>query len=391
MITLQQALKIVLDKAVLKPTEVIAYNQSLNHVLAEDIFSDINMPPFDKSAMDGFACRMEDIKKDLKVVEVIAAGDVPQRKIENGQCAKIMTGAKIPEGSDCVLMVEQTEEVSENIIRFVKDKTKANICYLGEDVKKGEKVLSNGTLIQPQHIAIISSVGATKVQVYQKPQVGVISTGDEIVEPGEPLKETQIRNSNGHQIMAQLAKIGIDGNYYGIAEDKEESTYQKISTALAENDIVILSGGVSMGDFDHVPKVFKKLGVELHFEKIAVKPGKPTTFGTLENKMVFGLPGNPVSSFMQFELVVKPVVFELMGHHYVPPKISLPMAKSHFQKKADREFWFPVKLSDDGKIMPLDYHGSAHIYALDEAWGICAIPQGVHELKEGERVDVRPI
>ena len=391
MITLQQALKIVLDKAVLKPFEAVAYNKSLGRVLAEDIFSDINMPPFDKSAMDGFACRMEDIKENLEVVEIIAAGDVPQKKIEKGQSAKIMTGAKIPEGADCVLMVEQTEEVSDNIIRFVKDKTKSNICYLGEDVKKGEKVLSKGTLIQPQHIAIMASVGATEIQVCQKPKVGVISTGDEIVEPGEPLKETQIRNSNGHQIMAQLEKMGIIGAYFGIAEDKEDATYQKISSALAENDIVILSGGVSMGDFDHVPKVFKKLGVELHFEKIAVKPGKPTTFGTLENKMVFGLPGNPVSSFMQFELVVKPVVYKMMGHGYIPPKISLPIAKSHYQKKTDREFWFPVKITKEGKIMPLEYHGSAHIYALDEAWGICAIPQGVHELKEGERVDVRPI
>ena len=380
-----------MDSVELMKTEKINFTNSLGLILANDIFSDIDMPPFDKSAMDGYACKMTDINQELEVIEVIPAGKSPKKEIKQGECAQIMTGAMIPNGADCVVMVEHTEKTADNRIKYLKEKTKDNICYKAEDVQTGQKVIEKGTLIKPQHIAILASVGATEIEVYQKPKVGVISTGDEIVEPHVKPGPSKIRNSNGYQLFSQIERCNAIANYVGIASDNEEDTYHVIMKAMEENDVILLSGGVSMGEFDFVPYIMQKAGIDIKFQKIAVQPGKPTTFGTKESKRIFGLPGNPVSSYIQFELLVRPLLAEMMGHTFNPLQISMEMGIDHSRKRSERMSWYPITIADNGTVIPASYHGSAHIHGLESADGISFFPIGKAEIKKGEKVHVRLI
>lgn len=391
MIQFDEALRIVLDFSKPAGKEQVDLMDSLYRVLAEDVQSDIQMPPFDKSAVDGYACRKSDLHEVLRVIEVIPAGRVPQHVIAKNQCAKIMTGAPVPEGADTIIMVEDVEELEGGYIRYTKDTVKNNICYRGEDIRAGQVVIPANTRILPQHIAVLATAGCVRPRVYKQVKVGVISTGDELVEPDVVPGLSQIRNSNAYQLMAQVTNMGALPEYFGIALDTEESTREKIKQGFEHSDVVLLTGGVSMGDFDHVPAVLKELGVVTRFKSIAVQPGRPTVFGSCEDKFIFGLPGNPVSSFVQFELLVKPLIHKLTGFNYNPVRIRLPMAVNFTRKRSGRLSWMPVRINESGEVVPLEYHGSAHINALTLADGLISIAIGKTELKKGELVDVRQI
>ena len=391
MILLEKALKIVLDSAFELGIEKVSLNNSLNRILAKDILSDMDMPPFDKSAMDGYACRKQDLKNELEIVETIIAGKAPEKRIQKNQCSKIMTGSMVPEGADCVIMVEHTKEIGENKIIFTEEKTNQNIAFKAEDINTGDVVLKKGILIRAQHIAVLASVGCTMPSVYKKIKVGVISTGSELVEPDKKPGLSQIRNSNAYQLISQIEQIGCIPNYVGIAIDTPEASLKAIKTALNENDVILLSGGVSMGEFDFIPDILKDLNVKIFFQTLAVQPGKPTVFGMKGKKFIFGLPGNPVSSFNIFELLSKPLLYKMMGYNYKPLSIKLPLAKSYERKKAKRLSFIPVKITDEGKVLPIEYHGSAHSKALVNADGLISVPIGVTKINEGELVDVRQI
>jgi molybdopterin molybdotransferase len=391
MISFDEARKLVLDTDLVLGTERIPFNQSLNRVLAEDIHSDMMMPPFDKSAVDGYACRREDLGNELKIVEIIPAGKSPKKKIGINQCAKIMTGAPLPEGADAVIIIEDTVETVLGKIRYQKEKVKDNICYRGEDIKEGETVLFRSTLIKPQHIAVMAATGNTNPLVYKKVRIAVISTGDELVEPESKPGLSQIRNSNAHQLKSQIESINMIADYMGIASDDEESTQKMITHALERNDIVLLTGGVSMGDYDYVPKVLEDIGVQIKFDSIAVQPGRPTVFGKRDKQFVFGLPGNPVSAFVQFELLVKPLIYKLSGHQYKPVELMLTVGKEYSRRKSTRLSWIPVKIGNGSEVIPVEYHGSAHINALTEASGLISLKPGETLLKKGEQVHVRQI
>ncbi len=392
MITFEEALQIVLNEAFSVGVEKVGMIGSLNRVLAEDIVSDVHMPPFNKSAMDGFACRREDLWKELEIIETVAAGELPQRAVGPGQCTRIMTGARVPEGADCVIKVEETETLPNGKIVFMAEKSKDNIAFEGEDVKIGDVVIEKGTRIRPQHIAIMASVGQTNPLVSKKPVVGIISTGNEIVEPDTRPGPSQIRNSNGYQLLAQVLRQGSAPEYLGIARDDEEATFQVLKKALHKFDVILLSGGVSMGDFDFIPKVFERLKLDLKFKTIAMQPGKPTVLAISEdNKIVFGLPGNPVSSYNTFELFVRPLLNKMMGENVPYKRSRFRMGTGYTRKRAARISWIPVKISEDGWVFPLEYHGSAHISSLTEADAFAAVPIGVLALKKGDHVDIRYI
>lgn len=391
MIAFEEALKIIAREPVRLGMENRQLHDAFGRVLAEDVFSDTDMPPFNKSAMDGFACRRSDLGSRLEIIETISAGDIPQKRIGKGQCSRIMTGARVPDEADCVVMVEHTEADGEGYIRFSGIKTAVNIALRGEDIKKGDLALPGGTLLKPQHIAILASVGCTRPKVYRQPGVAVLTTGDEIVEPHIKPSGTHIRNSNGPQLVAQINGMGAVAGYRGIVGDTPEITGSAIEKALSGSDMIILTGGVSMGDFDFVPSALQENGVTLFFEKVAVKPGRPTVFGRKGDVFVFGLPGNPVSSFIIFELMVKPLLYRMMGYSFKAPAMKLPMGMDFSRRKADRIAWTPVYLNNDGEIMPADYHGSAHIHALGGAWGLMGMPEGVFAYKKGDLVDVRQI
>ncbi len=391
MISLEQALEIAFSKAQLLGTERADFLHSSGRILAEDVFADADMPPFNKSAMDGYACRREDLEKELAVLEVIPAGQPPKYTVEAGQCSKIMTGAQVPEGADTVFMVEYAEVVASGKVLFTGSKTNSNICLKGEDLKEGDLVLSAGIQLKPQHIAILASVGCTRPLVYKTPTLGIISTGSELVNPEEKPLLSQIRNSNGPQLFTQGTKYGFPVKSYGIVADNEQLTTQIIEKSITESDVTILSGGVSVGDFDFVPQIIQKLGFEVHFSKINIKPGQHTTFASKGNKYIIGLPGNPVSSFIQFEVFVLPFLRKLMN--YSQPEIHLPMPMSHdfSRKRSEREECLPVILSNQNEVQMVDYHGSAHIHAYHQAFGFINIPAGKTEIKKGELVHVRPL
>ncbi len=391
MLSFEQALEIILSDVRQMGAERLSFEDVLHRVLAEDVFSDVDMPPFDKAAMDGFACRREDLDLELDVLETIAAGEIATQPVGRGQCTRIMTGAMVPEGADTVIMVEHTEESAPGRIRFTAEKTTANIAKKAEDVKEGALVLEKGKLLLPQHIAIIAAVGCVKPLVAKQPRVAILSTGDELVEPQSFPGNGKIRNSNGFQLAAQVKAAHCIPNYMGIVPDDEEATDRAISKALAENDVVILSGGVSMGDFDFVPAIMKKNKVDIRFQKVAVKPGRPTVFGMTTRTAIFGLPGNPVSSFINFETFVKPLLFKMMGYRFTPLQVKMPMGMHFKRKKADRREFLPVSVNASGEVLPLQYHGSAHIHAISLAQGLMNIPAGVFEIEKGALTDVRQI
>jgi len=396
MITFEEALSVSLNQAVTFGVESISFEEAAGRVLAENIFSDMDIPPFNKSAMDGYACRRQDLSKPMDVIEVIRAGIPPVRIITEGKCSQIMTGAIIPDGADTVIKVEECEvlQLNENespVVRFTGEKTAANICLRGEDQRSGELILKVGTLLDTRHVPILATVGKVFIEVYCLPSVGVLSTGTELVEPGEVPGLSQIRNTNAYQIIAQLSAMGISCDYYGIASDDEALTRSMISEALENSDILILSGGVSMGEFDFVPTVLESLGVEVVFKQVAIQPGKPTLFGTSVNKFVFGLPGNPVSSYFILELLIRPFIYKCMSHDWNPPVLRLKTGEPLTRRKSNRLGWIPVRIDHQGLVHSINYNGSAHIFALRDAQGIIPMPIGITIIEEGEFVDVRPL
>jgi len=391
MLAFEKAFEMVLGSAYLLGTELVGIAHAVNRVLAEDVKSDIDIPPFNKSAMDGFACRREDLANELTIIETIPAGVPPEKTIGPNQCARIMTGATVPQGADCVIMVEFTENPTKNTVRFTGKETAGNICIKAEDIKAGQTVLRKGTPIKPQHLATLAAVGCANPRVAIRPKVGIIATGSELVEPSQRPSVSQVRDSNSFQLAAQAESVGAVAKNYGIIRDTRQAIDGAVKAAVAENDVVLISGGVSVGEFDFVPDILRQNGIELLFEKIAIKPGKPTVFGVSENVFCFGMPGHPVSGFVMFELLVKPFLYKLMGYDFRPFETKVPLGTSVSRKKLGRPSWIPVVVTDKGTAQPVEYHGSAHFNALCAADGLVCIPVGTADLEEGTMVSVRHI
>lgn len=390
MIKLEDALVSILKFARTGKGERINLDSALYRFLAEDVFSDMDMPPFNKSAMDGFACRIDDIDRELEIIETIPAGKIPQNKIGSGQCSKIMTGAPVPEGADCVIMIEDTE-VKDSKIKILHQSEKSNICYLGEDIRKGDLLLQKGTQLMPQHISVLAATGQIKPLVHEQPLIAVMVSGDEIVEPHIKPENSKIRNSNGYQLLSQLIRSGCKVDYKGIVPDRMNELEHIIKYSFEESQILIITGGASKGDYDLVPHVMHQLGFRTHFTEVAIQPGKPFNFSTKKDLICFGLSGNPVSSFVQFEILVRPHLHSILGMKMCQSQLKLPMGKEFSRKKAEREYFFPVGISEDSHIIPLEFHGSAHINALTKADGIASMPIGKTQLEKGELVHVRPL
>lgn len=389
MISVEEAHKIINKTLTYPKTETVLIKKALGRVLAQDIVSEITMPPFDKSAMDGFAISSKDKSERFSIVEVIPAGRIPQKTIKPGECAKIMTGAMLPEGADRVVKREVTEE-QDGLMTIIDEDRAFNVCLKGEDIQAGDKILRAGDKIRPAEVGIIASLGMDTIEVYKKPLVGILTTGSEIVEPGSSLSTGQIFNSNSYSLSAQISGMGGEVKYGGIVSDDRKLIARRIEDFLSTTDMVLISGGVSMGDYDYVPQILEKLGVTLHFEKVAIKPGKPTVFGTCQKKIVFGLPGNPVSTFIIFEIFVKPLLYRLLGHTFEPFYLKGIMQQDIRRKKSIRLAYVPVRYRN-GKISTISYHGSAHFNALSQANALLEIPAGIKEILKGSEVDVRQV
>lgn len=390
MITIEEAKKIINKIQCTPGTETVPLTESLGRVLGKDIISFIDMPPFNKSAMDGYALKSGDDSPRYEIVEVIAAGAVPVKTLHPGQCAKIMTGAMVPESADRVVKVEVTTE-QDGFMTLTDVDPNINICYRGEDVKSGSTILKRGHFIRAQEVGVIASMGFASVSVYKRPKVGIIATGSEIKEPGQRLEKGQIYNSNAYSIGAQARLAGADVTYAGVVSDNIGDIKSTIDDLLSKVQMVLVSGGVSMGDYDFVPAILRDLGVQLHFDEVAIQPGKPTVFGTHDRVLVFGMPGNPVSTFTIFEIFVKPVLYCMTGHSYSPPLVRGIMKKDFKRTRCVRTLYAPIRLDGEGFVEPVEYHGSAHLTALPYANGMLEIPVGVLEISKGSVVHVRQV
>ena len=391
MIPFEEAYAIMTEAAISFGTERVELEEAEGCVLAEDCYADADMPPFDKSMMDGFACRKADLNLPLKVVGSVPAGSVPSRPLSKGECMRISTGGMAPPGADHILKKEDAEETSPGWVqcRFILDES--NIYPMGRDMKKGGLLLKSGSRLAPPHIAVLASAGIKKPLVAVKPRVAVLSTGNELVTPGEVPGPAAIRDSNGLQLAAQAGRMGLDARYLGIARDEKPLIREMAGNALEQFDVVMISGGVSVGDHDHVPEVLQELGVQILFHRIKAKPGRHLLFGVKEKRFVFGFPGNPVSSFVQFEMIVKPFLLKCMGLQEESASLVMPLASDLINDSPGLRVFLPVRFTSGGMAEPLEYHGSAHIHAYAFTQGILQISPGIEMLKKGTPVHVRPL
>ncbi len=399
MLSVAEAQNVVLEQArPLPPQRMPLTPDALGLVLAEAVASDLDMPPYDKALMDGYAVRAGDLPEGrgtLTVIEEVTAGRTPRRPVAAGQATRIMTGAPIPTGADAVVVVERTRTLDDGRVA-IEDRAPhpgQNLLRQGAEMRRGDTVLAIGAVLRPQEFGVLASVGRTSVSVYPRPRVCILSTGDEVVEAPEQPGPGQIRNSNGPLLTAQVARAGGLPQYLGIARDHLDSLRPLVARGL-EASVLVLSGGVSAGKLDLVPAVLEELEVQAHFHKVTVKPGKPVFFGTRGDTLVFGLPGNPVSSLVCFELFVRPALRRLRGHANPGPRpVPVPLGED-FAYRTDRPTYYPARLevTDDGwRVRPVPWFGSADLRALTAANALAIIPPGDHHYRAGETLPVLSI
>ncbi|HEV3259491.1 MAG TPA: gephyrin-like molybdotransferase Glp [Gemmataceae bacterium] len=396
MLSVSEAQQIVLAHArPLPPAEIPLTPAALGLVLAEDVASDLDMPPFDKAMMDGFAVRAADVpegRAGLAIVEEVLAGQTPRVAVRAGQCARIMTGAVMPDGADAVVMVEQTRLLPEDRVEIDDRPVQAgqNVLPRGREMRRGQTVLAAGAVLRPQEVGLLATVGRTAARVVPAPEVAVLSTGDELVEAARVPGPGQIRNSNGPMLAAQVCRAGALPRYLGVAPDQLESLRDLLAQGL-RSPVLVLSGGVSAGKRDLVPEVLGELGVQPHFHKVAMKPGKPVFFGSREANLVFGLPGNPVSALVCFELFVRPALRRLQGHAEVLPRVVEAALAEDFSYRTDRPTYHPARLEDGAHgwaVRPVPWFGSPDLRALTQANAFVVLPVGDHRHRAGERFPV---
>tara|TARA_B100000809_G_scaffold231359_1_gene246449 strand:+ start:3329 stop:4543 length:1215 start_codon:yes stop_codon:yes gene_type:complete len=397
MLTVDQARTRILDAVSRMPAKKCGIVDSLGCILAQSVYAGENIPPFDNSAMDGYALIASDVETSsdenpvtLDVIETIPAGYAPVKQVKNGQATRIMTGAMMPSGADSVVMVEKTEAKEGGVDIFDSAAKAQNVRFVGESVKTGDLVMSAGKVIRPQEIAMLASLNISEIDIYQRPKVAVVSTGDELTPLGGELKPGKIRDSNRYGICAQLIEAGFEVIDKGICGDDVAELERTLRSALGQADVLITSGGVSVGDYDVVKIVLEKLG-DINFWRVAMKPGKPQAFGLADGKPIFGLPGNPVSSLTVFELFVRPALFKMAGYTKLLRPTFKAVLETDIKNDTNRvNFMRAIIEKHNGR-----YHakitgdqGSGILYSLVLANGLITIPvnQTIHA---GETVDAQ--
>ncbi len=396
MIPLEQAQQAILNEVQSLGTEKVDIITALGRVLAEDIYAPRTLPPWDNSAMDGYAVRCEDVANAsrsggvaLRIVEFVSAGRFPQRAVKPNEAIKIMTGAPMPEGADAVVMVEETRsERDDEVLILQSAKPGQNIRRAGEDVRQGERVLAKGAMVGPAEVGMMAALGRSFVTVHQKPLVAILSNGDELVDVDEIPTKSQIISANCYSLAACVLECGAVPLRLGIARDTAEDICTKLKEGFRAN-IILTSAGVSMGEKDLVHSALEDLGFNLRFWKVAIKPGKPTAFGTLRGKLTFGLPGNPVSAMVTFELFVRPALMKMMGHKKLfRPTLEAIMDEDYRQKRGRRNFVRVVLSLKDGEVYAslTGEQGSGILRSMVLANGLAIIPEETTEVRKGEKI-----
>ena len=397
MLSVQEARQQMLNTIPVLPSEKRDILNCAGYVLVEALHATENIPPFDNSAMDGYAVRAADVQNAseaspavLSVVEMIAAGYAPTKQVAVGQAARIMTGAMMPVGADAVVMQEVTEREGNSVKIFEDVDKSGNVRFTGESVAKDQQVMEKGKYLRPPEVSMLASLNCAEVTVYRKPTVAIVSTGDELTPLGEPLEPGKIRDSNRYGLYAQVEEAGGIPIDMGIAPDDEAETERIFRAALAKADALITSGGVSVGEHDVVKSVLDKLG-EINFWRVAMKPGKPQAYGIADGKPIFGLPGNPVSSLVVFELFVRPALLKMAGHtELLRPTFKATLAEPITNKDGRVNYMRAILKESNGNYTAetTGPQGSGILHSLVLANGLITIPAGV-TLAAGESVDAQ--
>ena len=398
MISVEAALEKILSHIQPIGFEKVSLLEAQGRVIAEDIYASRDIPPLDNSAMDGYAVRSEDIQQAssghsvrLEIIEDLPAGSVSRKTVGKGEAIRIMTGAPIPRGADTVVQVEDTAKEDRYTQIFRAVPSGENIRRAGEDVGKGDRVISKGDFIRPAEVGMLASVGRSFVSVYQRPQVAILCTGEELVDVDGELEEGKIVSSNSYTLAAQVKDAGAIPLQLGIARDRKEDIEQKLRQGIRA-DVLISSAGISVGDYDLVKDVLKDLGMEMVFWKVAMKPGKPLAFGTIGGKPAFGLPGNPVSSMVSFEQFVRPSLLKMMGYQQLFRPTIEAILKEDIRKEPGRRHYMRAVVSferDRYFVTTTGAQGSGMLISMVKANGLVIIPENQEKVRAGEKVLVQ--
>ena len=397
MLSVEVARQQMLNTIPVLPAERRGILNCAGYVLAEGLRATENIPPFDNSAMDGYAVRAADVQNAsqenpvvLSVTETIAAGYAPTKQVSNGQAARIMTGAMMPEGADAVVMQEVTQQEDGKVKILEGVGESENVRFTGESVKAEDLVMGKGKHLRPPEVSMLASLNCGEVSVHRKPTVAIVSTGDELTPLGESLEPGKIRDSNRYGLYAQVEEAGGIPIDMGIARDDAAETERIFRAALAKADALITSGGVSVGEHDVVKNVLEKLG-EINFWRVAMKPGKPQAYGIADGKPIFGLPGNPVSSLVVFELFVRPALLKMAGHtDLLRPTFKAVLSESITNRDGRVNYMRAILKESHGHYTAetTGPQGSGILHSLVLANGLITIPAGV-TLDAGETVDAQ--
>lgn len=403
MLSVHAALEMVRQNLPVRKVELRKILDAIGGVLAEDILADTDVPPFRRAMMDGYAVDSSAVQSPpvrLKVLETVHAGTMPAARVEERSASRVMTGAPVPDGADSVVRQEDTRELDNGhtVEILVPSEPGKNIVQKGEEMKAGEVVLKAGNLIRPQEIGVLALVGKHRIRVFRRPTVAILATGSELVEISKKPLPAQVRNSNSYSLAAQVLQTGASFGYLGIAEDTEESVGERIRAGLG-SDVLLITGGVSVGERDLVPQVLVKEGVQILFHKVKMKPGRPLLFGKKGDCLVFGMPGNPVSTFVSFEVFVRPVLAHLMGNQQVERKTVRATLTTDVIVPTDRMWFAPGRVTREvtdlrGKgaetltVALVESRGSADIGALTRANCLIVFAPSPAPLRAGTEVDV---
>ena len=376
----------------IQKTETISLVDSNKRILAKAIKSPVNVPNYDNSAMDGYAIRFKQKTLTFQVTGSILAGSLSPKKLKPGEAIQIMTGGKIPQGCDAVIPIELVSENDQFIQIKTLPKKNANIRFVGEDVKKGQTILKQGDFLRPAEIGLLASLGLAKVNVYKKLKVGFFSSGDEVIEVGKQLKTGQVYDSNRYAIGALLNNFNLDIVHYKNVSDNKADIKKTLLKASKNCDLIISTGGVSVGKADYMKEVLKELG-QILFWKLAIKPGRPLAYGQIGKAHFFGLPGNPVSAMVTFYQIVQPAIRVLIGDkdYTQPPLFKVRLLEPIFKKPGRMEFQRGVlsKIKKEWFVKPTPHQGSAILSSMTQANCFIVLEKNEASLKKNDWVNVQ--
>jgi len=397
-IPVKEAVQLVMEHCRELDFETVALDDAYGRILAEPIIAEHDVPPFDRSAYDGYAISAIDSKGasserpvSFRVIGEIGAGHVGERALRTGEAYRIMTGAILPENADAIVMLEETKKADEGFSIEKPLEEKQNISFQGEDARKGEKLIEAGSFIHPGTIALLATFGYASVKVAKRPVASIISTGTELLDVGEKLVPGKIRNSNGPMLQGQLDRMGMTYKSYGMMEDDLDACTQLVQKALRESDVIITTGGVSVGDYDYLPEIYKRLGAKVLFNKVMMRPGSVTTVAVLDGKLLFGLSGNPSACFTGFELFARPAMLKMMGSHspFMPrmkAKLGADFLKKNPFTRFIRSIW---TMEEDGPVVvPAGFNKSNAVSSIARGNCLIVLPSDSEGYQKGMEVDI---